>query len=106
MEEQKLKELIEKAINKGWVFYGEFSTDVATESVLKLLKEQLHIPVVVRQSEQLPCEHDYQPDITCGVDITCCTKCGDVIQQGNCLQRLRIYAVADLKDKSLINNKK
>ena len=41
MEEQKLKELIEKAINKGWVFYGEFSTDVATESVLKLLKEQL-----------------------------------------------------------------
>lgn len=46
MEEQKLKELIEKAINKGWVFYGEFSTDVATESVLKLLKEQLHIPVV------------------------------------------------------------
>ena len=53
MEEQKLKELIEKAINKGWVFYGEFSTDVATESVLKLLKEQLHIPIVVRQSEQL-----------------------------------------------------
>jgi hypothetical protein len=25
------------------------------------------------------CEHDYQPDITCGVDITACTKCGDVI---------------------------
>ena len=25
------------------------------------------------------CKHDYQPDITCGVDITACTKCGDVI---------------------------
>ena len=54
MEEQKLKELIKKAINKGWVFYGEFSTDVATESVLKLLKEQLHIPIVVG-SAQVDC---------------------------------------------------
>jgi len=44
MEEQKLKELIEKGIDKGWGFYGEFNTKVATESVLKLLKEQLHIP--------------------------------------------------------------
>lgn len=43
MEEQKLKGLIEKAINKGWVLYGEFNTDVATESVLKLLKQQIHI---------------------------------------------------------------
>lgn len=62
MEEQKLKELIEKTINKGWVFYGEFNTDVATQSVLKLLKEQLHIPVVVRQSEQLfcQCEKDFE----------------------------------------------
>ena len=34
---------------------------------------------VVGQSEQLPCQHDYQPDTTCGVDITCCTKCGDII---------------------------
>jgi len=25
------------------------------------------------------CEHDYQADITCGVDITACSKCGDVI---------------------------
>ena len=61
MEEQKLKELIEKAINKGWVFYGEFSTDVATESVLKLLKEQLHIPVVsnwVAVDEKLPPKYE------------------------------------------------
>lgn len=41
MEEQRLKELIGQAINKGWAFYGEFNTEVATESVLKLLKEQL-----------------------------------------------------------------
>ena len=34
---------------------------------------------VVGRSEQLPCEHDYQPDTTCGVEITCCTKCGDII---------------------------
>lgn len=73
MEEQKLKELIEKAINKGWVFYGEFNTDVATESVLKLLKEQLHIPVVVRQSEQL-CQHKYQ-DIRYGTSR--CVICGE-----------------------------
>lgn len=30
-------------------------------------------------SEVALCEHDYQPDITCGVDITACSKCGDVI---------------------------
>ena len=41
--------------------------------------KKLNTPDVVGQSEQLPCDHDYQPDITCGVDITVCTKCGDVI---------------------------
>ena len=40
---------------------------------------KLHKPVVVGRSEQFTCKHDYQPDTTCGVDITCCTKCGDVI---------------------------
>jgi hypothetical protein len=51
------------------------------EEIHKLLaeNEQLRLSNVVGRSEQLPCEHDYQPDTTCGVDITCCTKCGDVI---------------------------
>ncbi len=31
------KNQIEKAINKGWVFYGEFSTDVAVKAVMELL---------------------------------------------------------------------
>lgn len=34
---------------------------------------------IERQSEQLPCKHNYQLDTTCGVDITCCKKCGDII---------------------------
>lgn len=45
----------------------------------RLIREALRQPLVVGRSEQLPCEHDYQPDTACGVDITCCTKCGDVI---------------------------
>ena len=49
--------------------------------------KNLRLGFVVGQSEQLPCEHNYEPDTTCGVDITCCTKCGDIIQQGYCLQR-------------------
>ena len=46
---------------------------------LKLQEQQCNIANVVGRSEQLTCKHDYQPDITCGVDINCCTKCGDVI---------------------------
>ena len=45
----------------------------------EVLTDLLLLFSVVGQSEQLPCEHDYQADTTCGVDITCCTKCGDVI---------------------------
>jgi hypothetical protein len=43
-----------------------------------VLKKQLTLTDVVVPKGTL-CEHDYQPDITCGVDITACTKCDDVI---------------------------
>lgn len=52
---------------------------IKTDMLIEELNEQLRLYNVVGRSEQLPCEHDYQPDTTCGVDITCCTKCGDVI---------------------------
>ena len=47
--------------------------------VVQAIVKNLRLGVVVGRSEQLTCEHDYQPDTTCGVDITCCTKCGDII---------------------------
>ena len=50
-----------------------------TNDIEKVADEICSLFNVVWQSEQLPCEHDYQPDNTCGVDITYCTKCGDVI---------------------------
>lgn len=49
------------------------------ETFLETQNQALRIHDIVGRSEQLPCEHDYQPDVTCGVDIICCIKCGDVI---------------------------
>tara|TARA_R110000796_G_C14429644_1_gene420978 strand:+ start:583 stop:822 length:240 start_codon:yes stop_codon:yes gene_type:complete len=57
--------------------YIPFAID-APKAFLDYQAKQLIIADVVVPKGTL-CEHDYQPDITCGVDITACTKCGDVI---------------------------
>lgn len=38
MEEKELKERIEALINNGWTFYGQFTTEVAVESVMEFLR--------------------------------------------------------------------
>tara|TARA_R110001592_G_scaffold67_1_gene385 strand:- start:4567 stop:4902 length:336 start_codon:yes stop_codon:yes gene_type:complete len=48
MNEKDLKKVIVKAVNKGWVFYGEFNTDVAVESVLEVIKQQFSLNGVVK----------------------------------------------------------
>mgnify|MGYP003679914021 CR=1 FL=1 len=47
MKEQEFKKLIFNAISKGWVTYGGFETDVATDNVYKLITEQLNLPVII-----------------------------------------------------------
>lgn len=56
MKEQDLRKLIFKTISKGWVTYGGFETDKATDCVYKLITEQLNLPVVGQQSELLFCD--------------------------------------------------
>ena len=46
MKEQDLRKLIFNTISKGWVTYGGFETDKATDCVYKLITEQLILPVV------------------------------------------------------------
>ena len=75
INEQKIEAVQDRKDGKDY-----WKTDnLYTETDLIELLEAFALYNVVGRSEQLPCEHDYQPDTTCGVDITCCTKCGDVI---------------------------
>ena len=50
MKDKELRQEISKAINKGWVSYGDFRTDEAVDQVFKMIKEKLTIPVVVSTS--------------------------------------------------------
>lgn len=73
---EKARELINKHLYlHGGDGLGITDGDVY-RAVLDAVSEALTIPVVVGT---LPCEHDYKPDVTCGVDVTTCVKCGDVI---------------------------
>tara|TARA_R110000782_G_scaffold206748_1_gene295297 strand:+ start:386 stop:616 length:231 start_codon:yes stop_codon:yes gene_type:complete len=71
-------ELLERKIDGCDALGGLEREKAVYQSVLKDYKKQLTLTDVVVTKGTL-CEHDYQPDITCGVDITACTKCGDVI---------------------------
>lgn len=74
--------IIQKLIEVGQMLErGELEYSGAEADTKHYLEQYLalHIHDVVGRSEELLCEHDYQHDSTCGVDITCCTKCGDVI---------------------------
>lgn len=73
------KKEVKKYLNKYFKTQYIKETDYEYKALVGLLNKALRIHDVVGRSEQLPCEHDYQHDSTCGVDITCCTKCGDVI---------------------------
>mgnify|MGYP003650121481 CR=1 FL=1 len=64
--------------------YLEGYSDIAVVNKAKIHQELLLIKkelaaINYTHSCSTLCEHDYQPDITCGVDITACAKCGDVI---------------------------
>lgn len=76
--------ILRKHMEGHYLFSNEVSSEQLVEfqkSLVSAMEEyaELRLSNVVGQSKQLPCEHDYQTDITCGVDITACTKCGDVI---------------------------
>lgn len=67
-----LKNNIDKAAAEG--------ANYAIETIdIELIDRALSLHNVVGQSEQLPCEHEYEQDCTMGVDITVCKKCGNVI---------------------------
>ena len=43
MKEEELRKRIEALINKGWTFYGEFTTEVAVEAVMEFLRYNSNI---------------------------------------------------------------
>jgi len=79
MTEQKLTELLRHAYycgrdngsNRSDKNFNDFLQTEAAKRVLSIAN-------VAGKNGHL-CEHDYQSDTTCGVDITVCSKCGDVI---------------------------
>ena len=78
MTQEETDKIFYAITSNGCRDMDEIRFNQAVNEALDIVKN-CSIPNVVGQSEQLPCEHNYQPDTTCGVDITCCTKCGDII---------------------------
>ncbi|WP_370398400.1 hypothetical protein [Tenacibaculum dicentrarchi] len=53
MNKEELKLVIANNIQKGWVSYGDFRTDVAIDAIVEALTKQLRIGAVSQQRELL-----------------------------------------------------